>query len=62
VKYLEKSFSIYPSVRTKRYGFVNSGKRKVIDPNHEYINLSGMCGGCALSKEGHNAKYPKASR
>lgn len=62
MKYLEKSFTIYPSVRMKAFKDNSDGHKKVIDPNHDYINLNGMCGGCALGKEGHNAKYGKDSR
>lgn len=60
MKYLNKSFTIYPSVQ--RTGIIlplQNRRQKPIDPKHKFVDLGGICRWCALSKEGHNAKFPR---
>lgn len=55
MQYLNKTFTVYFQIPGEKiYGV---SKIKKIDPKHRYVNLSGMCGICALSKEGHKSKY-----
>ena len=60
MKYLQPSFTIYPSVQ-KGEKHVR-GEVKTIDPNHEYTEVGGMCLHCALGKQGCTEKYGKKPR
>lgn len=58
MKYLQPSFSVYPSVKPRSLlDLLKRGEPKKIDPNHEYTEVGGMCLHCALDRRGHQAKY-----
>ncbi len=59
MRYLEKTFTIYPTHHPKPYAFLKAGKVKVIDPKHEYSEIGGMCRHCSLDRIGHRNKYEK---
>jgi hypothetical protein len=60
MKYLEKTFSVYPSVKPARPRF-GVPVAKQIDPKHKYSDIGGMCRFCSLDKIGHQKKYEARS-
>lgn len=58
MKYLDKSFSVYPTVRPASK-ITRTAEVKTIDPKHSYSDIGGMCRICALSREGHNTRFKK---
>jgi hypothetical protein len=58
MKYLDKSFTIYPSVRKQKETSSTSESRKP-EIGHRFLMTNGVCLTCGLDKIGHNTKYGK---
>lgn len=56
MKYLDKSFTIYPSVKPRLFPGFFDREPEPIDPNHKYTDIGGMCRYCTLDEKGHKLK------